>query len=609
MIRRVFKSKRRGSALLVLVGALVVAAIMAVAGHAVVSDSGTVDVQVPDKTTSKVNQPTAQGAFVSYFGDSDTTFGASGTGQFDPFVRLQGSPTEQGYNTCSQSSCGGDVSEFDTKGGSWTHAIKVSQIPQRPCPDAAGTPPPPPPPALNSETCFELFNDINDSNTAKYISLNKVQVFYTDNPRLTGYASFSTSPPTGTTLQYNFNGNILIHDVNQGSGRGDLRYNIPIGTGAGQVPLPPNCNYGNPSCNTYFLLYSQWGTTSGAAPDGKTYSSDGGFEEWKVKIYPTPPDISVAKTPDSESTPPGTVSAGSNAVFTITVTNNGPITATGVTLTDVLPGPASRSWTVGGADFTATACGANPHPGLSTLTCNFGAVPFPGSKTITLTAATTAADCTAGTTPGDIDNTASVSATNEDSSQLTNNSDHGDVHVACAAILIKKESTKGTNPLVSNPGALFHVTGPGGYDVTVKDNNTPTPAGSVNDEDSTIGQVCISGLAIGDYTVNETSPPSGYGGASQTNVTAHASAGTDCTTTGEPTGTDIAVFTNPPLYNLQVNFADGGSGELSGTITCPALDPPDSTTPPSSAWDTTSTYTGRSGTYPQTVTCTVVIDP
>jgi len=250
MIRRVFKSKRRGSALLVLVGALVVAAIMAVAGHAVVADSGTVNVQVPDKTTSQVNKTTAQGAFVSYFGDSDTTFGASGTGTFDPFVRLQGSPTEQGYNTCSQSQCGGDVSEFDTKSGSWTHAIKVSQIPQRPCPDAAGTPPPPPPPALNSETCFELFNDINDSNTAKYISLNTVQVFYTDNPALTGYANFSTSPPTGTSLEYNFNGNILIHDVNQGSGRGDLRYMIPIGTGAGQIPLPPNCNYGNPACNT-----------------------------------------------------------------------------------------------------------------------------------------------------------------------------------------------------------------------------------------------------------------------------------------------------------------------------------------------------------------------
>ena len=30
---------------------------------------------------------------------------------------------ERGYNTCSQAQCGGDVSEFDTKTGSWTRSI------------------------------------------------------------------------------------------------------------------------------------------------------------------------------------------------------------------------------------------------------------------------------------------------------------------------------------------------------------------------------------------------------------------------------------------------------------------------------------------------------
>jgi hypothetical protein len=270
MITRTFRSKRRrGSAPLVLVGALVVAAIMAATGQALVSDSGTVDVQVPNKTQSVVDATTAQGAFVSYFGDSDSTFGASGTGLFDPFVRIQGSPTEQGYNT------NGTV-EFNTKVGNWTHAIKVSQIPQRPCPQSN--------PTLR---CFELFNDINEGNNAKHISLNTVQVFYTDNPNLTGYASFSSSPPAGTTKEYEFNGDIEINDVNQGSGRGDLRYDIPI-TGLNGVPLPPNCNYGNPLCNTYFLLYSKWGTTSA------TYNSDGGFEEWKVKIYPVPVTTSAS---------------------------------------------------------------------------------------------------------------------------------------------------------------------------------------------------------------------------------------------------------------------------------------------------------------------------
>ena len=71
-----------------------------------------------------------------------------------------------------------------------------------------------------------------------------------------------------------------INDVNQGSGRGDLRYNVPLS--ALTTPIPANCGYKDPACTTYFVLYSQWGT----ATSGQTYSSDGGFEEWKVKQYP-----------------------------------------------------------------------------------------------------------------------------------------------------------------------------------------------------------------------------------------------------------------------------------------------------------------------------------
>src|SRR5437899_10855198 len=146
MITPILKRKRpRGSKLMVIGASVVLAAgLLAAAVLAVwLTDSGTVDVQVPSKNTSVLDATTAQGAFVSYFGDSDTTFGASGTGLFTPFVRIQGSPTEQGFNTDAPVT-------FDAKTGNWTHAIKVSQIPQRPCPQLN--------PNLN---CFELFVDIN----------------------------------------------------------------------------------------------------------------------------------------------------------------------------------------------------------------------------------------------------------------------------------------------------------------------------------------------------------------------------------------------------------------------------------------------------------------
>jgi putative transposon-encoded protein len=281
-------------------GAVVLVALLAglMNASAVVNDSGTVDVRVPsgDNTTSVVDATTNAGAFVSYFGDNDTTFGSSGTGVFDPFVRLQADGTESGYNT------DGPV-EFDTKTGKWTHAIKVSSIPQRSCP---------------SGTCFELFNDINESNAQQNakgrISLNKVEVFYANSATVTGYPSFGGN----ATLEYAFDGDILINDVNQGSGRGDLRYMIPV-DGAGGVPLPANCDYGNPACTTWFVLYSEWGLTpTGSAPFNDDWTSDGGFEEWKVKIYPA---ISLTKTPN-----PAAVCNGSSTdvTYTYVVTNNSP---------------------------------------------------------------------------------------------------------------------------------------------------------------------------------------------------------------------------------------------------------------------------------------------
>jgi hypothetical protein len=159
------------------------------------------------------------------------------------------------------------------------------------------------------------------------------------------------------------------------------------------------------------------------------------------------------------------------------------------------------------------------------------------------------------------------------------------------ALRILKNSTKGG--AVTNAGAVFSYDG-----ASVTDNGA-------GDEDSDIGQVCVSGLDLGDYLVDETSPPPGYGGASEAAQTVTVVSGTNCTD-NQPGAGATATFTNPPLYNLQVNFADGGSGETSATISCPALDPADSTTPPS-GWDTSKTYNDRAA--PATITCTITVDP
>ncbi len=67
------------------------------------------------------------------------------------------------------------------------------------------------------------------------------------------------------------------------------------------------------------------------------------------------------------------------------------------------------------------------------------------------------------------------------------------------ALAIVKNSTKGG--AVSTAGAVFSYNG-----TNVTDNGT-------GDANPAIGRVCVSGLATGNYTVNEESPPPGYGDA------------------------------------------------------------------------------------------------
>lgn len=167
------------------------------------------------------------------------------------------------------------------------------------------------------------------------------------------------------------------------------------------------------------------------------------------------------------------------------------------------------------------------------------------------------------------------------------------------ALKILKQSTKSGNPLVSTAGAVFS------YDSSsVTDNGT-------GDEDDTAGEVCVSGLLPGEYTVNETSPPDGYGdaGASQDDQKVTVVAGTDCGD-NPPAAAATATFTNPPLADIQVNFRDGGSGETSiDSMSCTNT----GTTADTSdvdGWDDSVTHTDIPiDPSPREIVCTITIDP
>ncbi len=101
-----------------------VSLLILVFGAAGVFAAADVDLRVADRLGFE-EATLDDGAIVQYIGDLNTSYGASGSGVFDPFVRLQGNKDvpEKGYNSDAKKL------EFDTKSGTWTHAIKLSEIP------------------------------------------------------------------------------------------------------------------------------------------------------------------------------------------------------------------------------------------------------------------------------------------------------------------------------------------------------------------------------------------------------------------------------------------------------------------------------------------------
>lgn len=112
-------------------------------------------------------------------------------------------------------------------------------------------------------------------------------------------------------------------------------------------------------------------------------------------------DIAVTKTDASDP-----VVQGNNITYKMVVSNNGPDTASSVTLVDTLPT---------GVSFVSATPGSCSHA-TGTVTCNLGNLTSGSSTNVTIVVSTS------GSTPASVSNTASVSSTTSDSNNA-NNSD------------------------------------------------------------------------------------------------------------------------------------------------------------------------------------------
>ena len=103
-------------------------------------------------------------------------------------------------------------------------------------------------------------------------------------------------------------------------------------------------------------------------------------------------DLSITKTDSPDPAP-----TGGELLYTLLITNNGPGTATGVTVTDTLPA---------GVTFQSATPSQGSCSGTTTVTCNLGAILASGTASVEILVVTSG--------PGTINNTASVTADETD---------------------------------------------------------------------------------------------------------------------------------------------------------------------------------------------------
>lgn len=306
--------------------------------------------------------------------------------------------------------------------------------------------------------------------------------------------------------------------------------------------------------------------------DGYEHSSfhfnQGGFSVESFFTAPLLPDLSVAKTPDN-----GTIDPGDDAAFTIEVSNAGPGTANDVTLDDNLPGDLTWS-----ESPDTSACDVTNG---TSLHCDFGDLAANDTASVTVSAATSSADC------GTLDNTATAQAANHDAV-----SDDGSITVQCGGIAITKTAKHAddSGDTAPNLSAGFTVTDSSGAEVA-----------TVTTDDA--GEGCADGLALGSYTVEETDVPDGYAAPDAKTV--------DVDTVGDCDGDTAEVsFANTPLTDLSVSATSQHAGATETLMQCwegaKSGDPDHSTSVSDGSLDVTDVEP----TDPDvTLTCEVTVDP
>ena len=245
-----------------------------------------------------------------------------------------------------------------------------------------------------------------------------------------------------------------------------------------------NLNSGNTSASDVRGFGS---TNVGAAsvPMSETFSAASNWSIAGAAVRPLQSDVAVIVNPG------GAVPLGQNVTYTVTVTNNGPTTATGVSLTDTL---AAGLVLVSATPSQGTCSGSAP------ITCPLGTLVGGASATVAVVASAAAT--------GSYPNTAAVTATQPDFNTGNN---------SYTAVAIVQTNSCAAPANLGNGGTLTGVANtyyPATASVTAGTANTTIPLGTARGAAATLaaGDLLLV-IQMQDASINSTNTAA-YGNGS-----------------------------------------------------------------------------------------------
>lgn len=177
----------------------------------------------------------------------------TGTGVYDPFLRLQDTPIEEGFNTDYR--LNGQAPLDDKSDPNFTHSMTLGSL-------ASSN--------VNGVDYYAFSLDIDEPNSGpkRYVSLDQVKIYVAGSPTLSELSS--------ATLKWDMDGAgdvaILMDGgaLSPGNGGDDMQMLVPTSFFAGVDP------------SQYVYFYSMFGATKGYDADpGTQWGSKGSFEEWR----------------------------------------------------------------------------------------------------------------------------------------------------------------------------------------------------------------------------------------------------------------------------------------------------------------------------------------